>query len=44
MLQSGQLQAAFTNILGLPRRAGKLPLHRTSDKMGIMEEALALVA
>lgn len=43
VLQSGQLQTAFMNILGLPSRARKLALHRTRDKMGIMEETLALV-
>jgi len=32
------------NILGLPGRARKLVLHGTRDKMGIVEEALALVA
>ena len=44
VLQPGQLQAAFMNILGLPGRARKLVLHGTRDKMGIVEEALALVA
>lgn len=44
MLQPGQLQTAFMNILGLPRRVRKLALDGTRDKMGIVEEALALVA
>lgn len=44
MLQPGQLQTAFMNIPGLPGRPSKLALYRTRGKMGIVEEALALVA
>lgn len=44
VLQPEQLQAAFLSILGLSWRARKLALCGTRDKMGIVEEALALVA
>lgn len=35
-----QLLTAFRNIFGLSRRARKLVLHGTRDKMGIMLEVL----
>lgn len=44
VLQPGQPQTAFMNILGLPSRARKLALHGARDKMGIVDEASALVA